>query len=717
MHDTARSVAPPAARPRPPATAADGAAPRALLWLWNRTLNSVWFGIGTMAALAAYIAVGSGLASVREFFELNEAGFFNAWPMWLLAVLLCSNILVVTFERIPFTPPRYGVWTIHVGIVVLVFGMVYYFKNKTEGLTLVNVGQKVDWYYDAFERALYVKVGRRKAEPIPLPDLPRFAAYAPQHGNAGRLDRDGLRGIAPTVLDYDPDRRAGAQKPLHQVMDLPGAAPVTIDVLAYYPYAVVGRTYEPAPGGTAEGRTGIRLTLRDAATGASQAQWIIAGEPGQEEQQVGSLALRHLHRDDELTGEQLLLAAQAAHSLRWQVRGDRGELTIEPGQRKPLGATGYEVEAVEFLPGFPMFGSGQPVDTLELLVHPPADSPHGKTFRRYVLDGLPTQTDFVLGVEGAGPKGQRQTAPVDPELVLRYDVNDALHLLPHAGATEHHIFLTRSQTPGLWQLLTSNTKPAQLAHRPDGKLPIRIDGLRPDPHTGQPAPMSVELDVERFDHVARQEWVREVPPEQRDRRAGESGMMQVLTVRVARGDWEQIVNVPFAQWPDLQGWTLGEVRIPGSPAPVQLQLGNMRKPIPATVKLERFELVPYAGDFTPESAMRDFKSHLTLTDRTSGAVREATAHLNSPVYFDHQMFTGLLGRIWPDESWLLYQSQWDPEGQRFTVLGVGNRPGVMTMTVGCTMVVTGLLWAFYVKPILIRRMKEKALAAHAAKAA
>ena len=173
------------------------------------------------------------------------------------------------------------------------------------------------------------------------------------------------------------------------------------------------------------------------------------------------------------------------------------------------------------------------------------------------------------------------------------------------------------------------------------------------------------------------------------------------------------MQVPFTQWIDQQPWTMGEFRIPGSDTPIQLQLGNTRKPIPAIVQLDRFELVPYAGDFTPQSAMRDFKSHLTLIDTSTGTGRPATAHLNSPVYFERAMGSGLLAKILPDESWLLYQNQWDPEGQQFTVLGVGNRPGVRTMTVACVMIVSGLLYAFYVKPILIRRAKERVQRQHA----
>ena len=221
-----------------------------LAWLWDHTLNSVKFGILLMLLLAAYVAVGSTFSSLRAWFEMSDMAFFKAWPMGVLALLLITNLLVVTFDRIPFTPPRYGVWTVHTGIVMLVFGMVYYFSNKTEGLALVRVGETVDYYYDGFERALYVKADRRKAEPVPLANLPRFASYAPQLGNAGYLARQGgLTRITPTLRDYDPDKRTGVAKPLPQVLGLPGDEPLTLDVIAYYPYAVAGATYSEADTG------------------------------------------------------------------------------------------------------------------------------------------------------------------------------------------------------------------------------------------------------------------------------------------------------------------------------------------------------------------------------------------------------------------------------------------------------------------------------------
>jgi hypothetical protein len=173
--------------------------------------------------------------------------------------------------------------------------------------------------------------------------------------------------------------------------------------------------------------------------------------------------------------------------------------------------------------------------------------------------------------------------------------------------------------------------------------------------------------------------------------------------------------VPFTQWVDQTPWQAASADVPGFESPVQLQIANTRRPIghrhaPVRVTLDEFELVPYAGDFTAESAMRDFRSHLTI-EQAGEDPHQATVKLNEPHYMT---VPGFLGGF-SGQSWLLFQNQWDPENQAFTVLGVGNRPGIYPMVGGCVMVVLGLMWAFYVKPVILRRRKQAALAAHLAR--
>ncbi len=683
--------------------------------VWDRTLNSVWFGIGLMVALAVYIAVGSGLPAVRAWFELTDVQFFNAWPMRVLAGLLAVNLLTVSFGRIPMTLPRLGVWCIHIGIIVLLFGMVQYFSQKTEGLALVRTGETVNWYHDAHERALYLKSDSRKATPIPLPTLPRFKAYGPDLGNGDHLD-DALRGLMPTGFNYDEVSRSGVEMPLHKVLEADGGEPITLDVVGFYPYAVVGHDYAPAEGEL----TGLRMTLRDRDTSAFANRWAVARQAGHDfddaaEEQVATVRVRHVHRDDALDGDALLKAAAGVHAIEWHVgaHGDEavpsGTITLQPGERKPLGETGYEVEAVAALPGFPLFGNGTPVDALELLVHPPEGSAFGKMFRRYVIDGVGTQTDFVLGVDGAGPKGERQSEPVDPALHLHYAKADGLKLLPQPGEDERHTILTKPDIDGFWHLVARNDLPARLEQVDDGELKLEVNGTVVDPATQQPTLYGLDLDIERLDGVGRREWVQIVPPEQRDRTAGESGEFSVVSVYVRRGSWGQLVHVPFNPWPDQAPWLPAQVEVPGVERPLQLQLGKTRRPMPARVTLDAFELVPYAGDFTPDSAMRDFRSHVTV-EPVGGEAEQVTVKLNDPHYLKIPR-PGAIGSVLPSESWLLFQSAWDQENQAFTVLGVGNRPGIKTMVGGIVLCVFGLMWAFYVKPAILRRRKERALAA------
>ncbi|MGH7178678.1 MAG: hypothetical protein ACREJC_14975, partial [Tepidisphaeraceae bacterium] len=216
-------------------------------------------------------------------------------------------------------------------------------------------------------------------------------------------------------------------------------------------------------------------------------------------------------------------------------------------------------------------------------------------------------------------------------------------------------------------------------------------------------------DVERSNHVRRIDEVRVVPPEKRDRDLADAGIFQVVKVRLSTGDWTRDVLVPFSQYPSDDSWgpmltqdgpeIAGSepVLIPGATSPLFLRLGNTRRFLPASLTLEKFELVPYDGVGRSGSAMmRDFVSTLSIVDPETGHRATGTAHMNNPVYFG-------------DGSWLFFQAQWDPDGQRWTVLGVGNRPGVSVMILGCSMIIVGVLYAFYVKPVIVRRMKQTAL--------
>jgi hypothetical protein len=61
-------------------------------------------------------------------------------------------------------------------------------------------------------------------------------------------------------------------------------------------------------------------------------------------------------------------------------------------------------------------------------------------------------------------------------------------------------------------------------------------------------------------------------------------------------------------------------------------------------------------------------------------------------------------------EWTLFQSGAANDHWSFTVLGVGNRHGIWPMLLGCVMIPLGCLYAFYVKPVLTKRRKQRGLA-------
>ncbi len=57
-----------------------------------------------------------------------------------------------------------------------------------------------------------------------------------------------------------------------------------------------------------------------------------------------------------------------------------------------------------------------------------------------------------------------------------------------------------------------------------------------------------------------------------------------------------------------------------------------------------------------------------------------------------------------------FQAQWDPGNEAITILGVGNRKGVDVMLLGVCLSILGMIWAFYIKPSILRRRRAASAA-------
>jgi hypothetical protein len=151
------------------------------------------------------------------------------------------------------------------------------------------------------------------------------------------------------------------------------------------------------------------------------------------------------------------------------------------------------------------------------------------------------------------------------------------------------------------------------------------------------------------------------------------------------------------------------------------------------IALKRFEMTPYPHSQTP----RDFSSELIVTrlwsNRHEDVVRRTS--LNEPLLertpFQRRedlpavanMLGWLMSKIAPNQ-YKFSQAGWDQAGwmetvarvqrgelkqpfARYTILGVGNNPGIYIIATGAVMMSVGIPWAFYVKPWIMRRRKKK----------
>lgn len=679
-----------------------------LRWLYRNVFNSVPFGIAVLVSIALYVAVGSGFVGLRERLEMDEMLFFNWWPLKLLAATLIINLSVVTVSRIPLTPPRYGVWTIHMGIILLVLSMSAYYTRKVEGYLPLAKGQTATDFYDRWERALYVRTQFSTSRGTVLSGLPRFHEYDEPFGNASKLDQDSLRDLRPVMTVIEQGTGQRSRVTLGESLGLDRDRPVRLDVVGYYPYGQAERwKTDPAAKGTA-----LKIRRADS-NDPSQSMWLVAGRAADAVVPIGPAAIEYRHLPTQADIDIATKSAEQIHTLTIKLNGTEKAERVEPGETLEL--PGYSVTVEGFTPSFTLSSNdGKRADMLTLLI----TKAGGKPFRRTVLSESNQQTDFEIGAEGAGPFGKRLPPGklIDADLQLGYRFSDPTKLLSTvADTTVKYVLYTADDTTGITMLRVSSREPSvvnKAAEQVDLHVTAPPAMFAPPAADGHNHEDVADLNVTRVDHVAPSDSVVAVPKEKRDRETASTGRGQVVRVKVTCGDWSQIVPVPYDPFATQNTWTSPRIAIPGATGDFQLMLGNQLRSLPIDVRLEKFEAIPYAGgDASGRSVMRDFKSTITLIPRETrdgrdgGVPFQSSASMNEPAFFKLPPLAWFV----PGESWLLSQASWDPSNLDSTVLQVGNRPAVGTMIAACLMIFAGLMYAFYAKPLIVRRMKQNAL--------
>jgi len=157
----------------------------------------------------------------------------------------------------------------------------------------------------------------------------------------------------------------------------------------------------------------------------------------------------------------------------------------------------------------------------------------------------------------------------------------------------------------------------------------------------------------------------------------------IIDVRLEGAGWEKATSVPFSEF--VVPGTGSRVRLGGGRT-IELFLSRFRVALPAAMRIVGAEYQTYPGSVVP-------KDYVTRVEIVRGEqIEGAVIRLNRPVH---------LGR------YRISQSTWIPEGGRPTemIFAVASRPGLPVIWTGCLLIVLALPYAFYVKPLLLRRRR------------
>jgi len=199
-----------------------------------------------------------------------------------------------------------------------------------------------------------------------------------------------------------------------------------------------------------------------------------------------------------------------------------------------------------------------------------------------------------------------------------------------------------------------------------------------------------------------------VPPRQRNKDV--RARMSMIQVEMP-GGWSSWLG--FHHWPfndSLRSFGLAmfepiQMQLPDGRR-VEFMFSRQRRALPAPVVLDDFEMQTHSGGYSGQNiSVLNWTSQIRFRE-DDGWSDPLAVSVNDP---------GVYGGL------SYFQAQWDPPdpqrgyaGLNYTVLGVGNRHGVIIMLLGCCLSAIGMVYAFYVKPFIKRRQRQAVYAQVAA---
>ncbi len=330
---------------------------------------------------------------------------------------------------------------------------------------------------------------------------------------------------------------------------------------------------------------------------------------------------------------------------------------------------------------------------------------------------LDQATVSVLFADITTPSGSfRRWVFDDPTLTRDIDPDDPEASPAESGIQDDSITVTYTPGSGSARLLfVAGPEPERL------RAILRIGTTEPRVlpiTTGDPIKLQEKLFLtvdEYFPRAVATDAPMIVPSNQRERDMGNLYSWVRASATGIKPTWLQFQKYPFEGPSDLLGrfkslYAPTMLRVQsadGTWKDVEMVFSRERVALTDPVALETFELETYIGGYSDGGgSIRDYRSILRFDDDGTWG-EPLPVSMNKPV--EH-------AGLW------FFQSQWDPpiaasrngglpsKGLGYTVLGVGNRNGVYTQLLGCVIAVIGMIYAFYVKPLIKRRRRERVLA-------
>lgn len=697
--------------------------------------------------------------------EMTETQFYAWWPMKLALWLFVTNMIVTTVRRIEFTFKNIGVLSVHTGIVLISVGSVFYQRFKEEGDTLLRAATTSDVagppqraFYDREDVVLYVAqhrsiIGTLRYQQRSI-SVPRYNNYNLRAGlGEGELFSERTNPANPDEQEMSVPERA-AMTDGGRVLDRPVPRPVLregqsqfvdpdIDfrVVGYSPYAELRPDWvqsQPRPGQEASPMRTVELFAQVPGADLPKDRPLFEfpfflREPSQRVRFNDLVAVEFTREMSEERWSDLssAVAVAAAHALVIEIPGSgfRAVLPVAQGQRLNLGDTGWSVLVKDLAeePPFPIITAGYEGSTSSLAIlelTPPSDG-EGSTdpIERWVYHRFP-EINQDLGTAPDPATGRPTRGAPDPRIRVSF-----------LDMTRLQVYLDERADERVRAIVRQPGGQLQVVEQTDGPW---VRNLVPNANG---ATVDLKL-AERWAHAQRIERPVPTPVSDRDISMMGNHTFGILGVEVSlpesspAGPWSQTVWLPFQKYMEANTGGLRPVRLPDG-REIQLAFGRLQRPLPGfTVSLVDFEMISYdhrgaprdyqsvvrvAPTVNPEDPAGDFQPYDHLI--------KLNAPLRAPFHWDPagNIFMNIARRLgaglnvnqfkfsqagWDRAGWnqtqaLVDQGQMPEPRVSFTILGVGNNPGIHVVAFGGILMGAGIPWAFYVKPWLLRREKQR----------